>query len=128
MFTPAIFTERFRRTIKAWGYHGFLPKVKLSSAQNKIQCQGNPMRNYHKQLWQVLSTFLASANERLRNITLPIGPTKSICVDIVMCILFVIPQDMQEGDMLCGQYGSHSSGIQRHCRACMTIIWCSVHI
>ena len=99
--------------IKAWGYHGFLPKVKLSSAQNKIQYQGNPMRNYDKQLRQVLSTF-ASANERLRNI---IGPTKSICVDIVTCILFVI-QDMQEGDLLCGRYGSHSSGIQRHCRAC----------
>ena len=40
MFTPAIFTESFRRTIKAWGYHGFLPKVKLSSAQNQIQRQG----------------------------------------------------------------------------------------
>ena len=36
MFTPAIFTESFRRTIKAWGFHGFLPKVKLSSAQNQI--------------------------------------------------------------------------------------------
>ena len=33
MFTPAIFTKRFRRTIKAcWGYHGFLRKVNLSSA------------------------------------------------------------------------------------------------
>ena len=74
------------------------------------------MRAYHKQLLQVLSIF-ASANERLRNITLPLGPTKSICVDIVTCILLVI-QDMQEGDLLCGQYGLHSSGIQRHCRAC----------
>ena len=116
MFTPAIFTERFRRTIKAWGYHGFLPKVKLSSAQNKMQRQGGTIRNYHKQLWHVLSTF-ETANERLRNVILPLGPTKSICVDIVTCILFVI-QDMQEGDMLCERYGSHSSGIQRHCRAC----------
>ena len=33
MFTPAIFTETFRRTIQAWGYHGFLPKPKASSAQ-----------------------------------------------------------------------------------------------
>ena len=116
MFTPAIFTEKFRRTIKAWGYHGFLPKVKLSSAQNKTQQQGDPIRNYHKQLRMVLATF-NSANERLRNITLPLGPTKSICVDIVTCLLFVI-QDMQEGDMLCGRYGSHALGIQRHCRSC----------
>ena len=31
--------------------------------------------------------------------------------------LFVI-QDVQEGDALCGQFGSHTTGIQRHCRAC----------
>jgi hypothetical protein len=34
MFTPAIFTESFCRTFKAWGYHGFLPKCKNSSVQN----------------------------------------------------------------------------------------------
>ena len=38
-------------------------------------------------------------------------------VDVVTCILFVI-QDMQEGDMLCGFFGSHGSGIQQHCHAC----------
>ena len=43
-------------------YHGFLPKVKLSSAQNQIQRQGDPICNYHMQLRHVLSTF-ASANE-----------------------------------------------------------------
>jgi hypothetical protein len=116
MFTPAIFTESFRRTIKAWAYHGFLPKVKASSAQNQGQRQGDPIRNYHLQLRHVLASF-ASANERLCNITLPLGPTKSISVDIVTCLLFVI-QDMQEGDMLCGRYGNHASGIQRHSRAC----------
>jgi hypothetical protein len=88
-----------------------LSKVKLSSAQNKMQSQGDHIRNYHKQLRKVLATF-ETANERLRNITLPLGPTKSICVDIVTCILFVIP------DMQVGRYGSHSSGIQRHCRSC----------
>jgi hypothetical protein len=30
MFTPAIFTEPFCRTIQAWGYHGFLPKTNLT--------------------------------------------------------------------------------------------------
>ena len=116
MFTPAIFTEPFRRTIKAWGFHGFLPKVKLSSAQNQMQQQGVPIRKYHKQLRKVLETF-RTANDRLRNITLPLGPTKNISVNVVTCILFVI-QDMQEGDMLCGRYGNHAKGIQRHCRAC----------
>jgi hypothetical protein len=38
-------------------------------------------------------------------------------VDIVTCILFVI-QDMQEGDMLCGQNGPHTLLIQWHCRSC----------
>ena len=41
MFTPAIFTEKFRRSIKAWGYHGFLPKRKSSSAQNQVLRQGD---------------------------------------------------------------------------------------
>jgi hypothetical protein len=39
MFTPAIFTENFRRRIQAWGYHGFIPKSKKSSAQNKNRLQ-----------------------------------------------------------------------------------------
>ena len=38
-------------------------------------------------------------------------------MDVITCILFVI-QDMQEGDMLCGRYGTHTSGTQRHSRAC----------
>jgi hypothetical protein len=43
---------------------------------------------------------------------LPMGPTGVIVVDIVPCILFVI-QDMQEGDMLCGRHGPHTTQIQR---------------
>lgn len=116
MFTPAIFTESFRRTFKAWGYHGFLPKSKKSSAQNQTKKQGVNIGNYHAELRVVLNTF-RSANNRLRNITLPIGPNGSITVDIVTCILFVI-QDMQEGDMLCGRYGPHTPLIKRHCRSC----------
>jgi hypothetical protein len=56
-FTPAIFTEPFCRTIQAWGYHGFLPKTKLSSAQYKNQRQGDIVRNYHAQLSAMLETF-----------------------------------------------------------------------
>ena len=116
MFTPAIFTEPFRRTIQAWGYHGFLPKTKLSSAQNKNLNQGDNVRNYHAQLSAVLETF-RTANERLRNVTLPIGAGGMLTVDVKTCILFII-QDMQEGDMLCGRFGPHTPQIQRHCRAC----------
>jgi Plavaka transposase len=117
MFTPAIFKEVFRRKIQAWGYHGFLPKVKLSSAQNQTNMkQGDNIRNYHAQLYAVLSSF-TTAGPNLMNVVLPIGPTGMMQVDVVTCILFVI-QDMQEGDMLCGRYGTHGKGIQRHSRAC----------
>jgi Plavaka transposase len=117
MFAPAIFKEAFRRKIQAWGYHGFLPKPKLSSAQNQTSMkQGDNVRNYHEQLYAVLSSF-TTAGPQLTNVLLPIGPTGMMQVDVVTCILFVI-QDMQEGDMLCGRYGSHGTGIQRHSRAC----------
>jgi hypothetical protein len=116
MFTPAIFAESFRRTIQAWGYHGFLPKPKTSSAQNQAFKLGDNIRNYHAQLHTVLSSFRTSAS-RLTNVQLPLGPRGSMVVDIVTCLLFVI-QDMQEGDSLCGRYGPHTPQIQRHCRSC----------
>ena len=116
MFTPAIFKETFRRTIKAWGYHGFIPKSNLSSAENKTQETGNNLRQYHKQLSTVLQSFQNCAH-RLKNILLPIGSQGRIRVDIVTCILFII-QDMQEGDALCGRFGPHTPLIQRHCRSC----------
>ena len=116
MFTLALFTAKFRRTIKAWGYHGFLPKSKTSSAQNQTQLPGENIRNYHAQLSRVLESF-RHAVPRLRDVVLPIGPTGAMQVDIIPCILFVI-QDMQEGDMLCGRYGPHTPQIQRHCRSC----------
>jgi hypothetical protein len=116
MFTPAIFTELFWRTIQAWGYHGYLPKSKTSTAQNQTQLQGDNIWNYHAQLSQVLHSFRTSES-RLRGVTLPMGPTGVIVMDIVPCILFVI-QDMQEGDMLCGRYGPHTPQIQRQSRSC----------
>jgi hypothetical protein len=116
MFTPAIFTEQFRRTFKAWGYHGFLPKSKASSAQNQTRRPGDNIREYHAQLKTVLETF-RTAGPRLHGVTLPIGPNRNMTIDVVCCILFVI-QDMQEGDMLCGRYGPHTPNIRRHCRAC----------
>ena len=102
MFTPAIFKEKFCCTIQAWGYHGFLSKSKDSSAQNKTKSQGDNVRDYHAQLYKVLESF-TSAGPKLCIVTLPIGPTGSMCVDIVTCILCAI-QDMQEGDLLCGRF------------------------
>ena len=117
MFTPAIFKETFRRKIEAWGYHGFLPKPKLSAAQNRGMKLGDNVRNYHTQLYAVLTSF-TRAGPSLTNVKLAIGPQGSMVqVDIITCILFVI-QDMQEGDTLCGRYAVHSTGIQRHRRAC----------
>jgi hypothetical protein len=97
VFTPAIFTESFWRTIQAWGYHGYLPKRKTSTSQNQTQLQGYNIRSYHAQLSQVLHSFRTSES-CLRGVSLPMGPTGIIIVDIVLCILYVI-QDMQEDDM-----------------------------
>jgi hypothetical protein len=116
MFTLAIFKEKFRRSIDAWRYHGFLPKKKCSSAMNSVLRQGDAIRNYHAELHGALQSF-RECSQRLRGVWLPIGPTGSMRVDIVTCLLFVI-QDMQEGDMLCGRYGVHSAGVERHSRAC----------
>ena len=57
MFSPAIFTSAFRRSLPAWAYHGFLPKPRGSSAENSMKGQGDNIRNYHKQLSCVLETF-----------------------------------------------------------------------
>lgn len=116
MFTPAIFSEKFRRSIKAWGYHGFLPKRKCSSAQLKTLKMGDSLRKYHTELRAALESF-RTCSERLRGVYLPIGPKGVMKVDIVTCVLFII-QDMQEGDMLCGRYGNHQSGVRRQHRSC----------
>ena len=116
MFLPAIFTEKFRRRIEAWGYHGFLPNSQASLAQNQIQPQGNNLWKYHAQLQVVLYTF-NTANDHLKNVTLPIGSTCQMIVDVKTCILFII-QDMQEGNMLCRRYGTHTSKVQCQCWAC----------
>jgi hypothetical protein len=65
MFTPVIFTEKFCRKIEAWGYHGFLPKSRVLSAQNQTQAQGDNLRKYHAQLHVVLQTF-TTANDCLK--------------------------------------------------------------
>jgi hypothetical protein len=116
MFTPAIFTEKFRRTFPAWAFHGFIPEDHSSAAENKRKKQGDNIRGYHAQLKEVLKTFI-NANSRLKGVTLPIGKKGFIKCDIVVCLLFII-QDIQEGDTLCGRYGPHTSNIQRHCRNC----------
>ena len=89
MFSPAIFAETFCRRIEAWGYHGFFPKSRASSAQNQIQPQGDNLCKYHAQIKVVLHTF-TTANDRLKNVTIPIGPTGQMTVDVKTYILFII--------------------------------------
>ena len=113
MFTPGIFKETFRRSIKAWGYHGFLPKKKKSEGDTEL---GNNIRNYHAELWEVLASYRNTA-AHLESVVLSIGPTGKMKVDIIACVLFII-QDMQEGDMLCGRYGTNTNNIYCNWRAC----------
>jgi hypothetical protein len=116
MFTPAIFTEFFWRTIQAWDYHGYLPKSKTLTAQNQTQLQGDNIWNYHAQLSKVLHSFRTSESCLCR-VTLPMGPTGVIIVDIVACILYV-NQHMQEGNVLCGRYEPHTPQIQCQSHLC----------
>ena len=116
MFTPAIFTAAFRRTLPAWAFHGFLPKPKCSSAENNVKGQGDNIRNYHKQLSAILQTFKHASN-RLTDILLPIGPNGFMKVDIVVCLLCIV-QDIEEGDRLGGRFGPHKPTILRQCRTC----------
>ena len=46
------------------------------------------------------------------------GSTSVVIVDIVQCIWYVI-EDMQEGNIVCGQYGPHSPQIQSQLRLCI---------
>ena len=85
---PAIFKEEFRRKIQDWGYYGFRPKIKLSSAQNQTSMkQGDNICNYHAQLNAKLSSFTA-AGPHLTNVLLPIGPSGMMKVDVITCISF----------------------------------------
>ena len=77
IFTPAIFAESFQRHIDAWGYHGFLPKLKTLSAQNQSIQPGDNMRNNHEQLDTVLRSFNTS-QINLKNVWLPLGPKKQM--------------------------------------------------
>ena len=116
MFTFAIFTEKFRRTIDAWKVLGYMPKSKMSSAERKGMDKGEGVRDYHVKLYQLLESYIKSA-DRLKNVVLPIGPHGSMLVDVICPILFII-QDMDEGDRLCARFHSHNRGVQRQCRAC----------
>ena len=74
MFTPAIFKETFRRSIKAWGYHGFLQKKKKSKGDKELV---NNIRNYHAELREVLASF-RNATPHLEGIVLRAIKTNSV--------------------------------------------------
>lgn len=82
------------------------------------------MCHYHEELYTVLHSF-TTAGPHLRNVMLPLRPTGFIHVDIITpCILFVIPDAIQEGGdvLVCRQFGSHTTSIQHHGgRACNNV-------
>jgi hypothetical protein len=94
---------------------GFSPRGSHQKPRGR-RFVGNAICNYHKELDGVLESF-CNCSPHLCGVYLPIGPKGRICVDIVTSVLFII-QDMQEGDMLCGWYGVHISGIQRSHQCC----------
>ena len=116
MMTFAIFTEKFRRTLEAWFVLGFMPASKASSAEKKTYKQGQSLRDYHKQLDKLFETY-RDCPRVLENIQIPIGPNGSTVVDLIMPMLYII-QDMEEGDKLCGRFGTHQKQVKRHNRAC----------
>ena len=66
-FSLAIFEEKFRRTIQAWGSHKFLPRSKDPAAQNQGKNQGDNARNYHAQLYKALESFTTTAGRNNQN-------------------------------------------------------------
>jgi hypothetical protein len=66
--------KKFRRSIKALGYHGFLPKNTTSTAQNAVEGQGDNMRNYHMELEAVLTTFLELGPAHIKGSSSPLAP------------------------------------------------------
>jgi hypothetical protein len=91
---------------------------------------GDAIQNYHKELDGLLESFW-NCSAQSCGVYLPIGSKGQRCVDIVTCVLFII-QDMQEGDLLCGQYGVHTSAGIQHSHQCCDVNYddqksCDVH-
>ena len=81
-----------------------------------LRSKFNAIQNYHAELGFAFASFMESV-PCLCGVVFPIGPSCCLCVGIVTCMLFII-QDVQEGDMLCGHFGTHASGVQYHCQSC----------
>ena len=114
-FSPLIFTEEIRRDAEFWRVLGYLNVLKLSSAQRKGIGRGEPCRIYHKQLSVILKS-LRHSQTRLQNVNVPLGPHKSMWVDIVCPLLYVIA-DTEGADKMCGRYICYQK-IRRRCRVC----------
>ena len=96
MFTLAIFNDGFRHTLPAWSVMGYMPAFQFSTAYRFKIKPGEFLRGYHKQLDAIFKSYQES-EPLLQNVELPIGPNRSMIVNVKCPILFVI-QDMEEGD------------------------------
>ena len=96
MFTLAIFNDGFWHTLPAWSVMGYMPAFQFSTAYRSKMKPGEFLRGYHKQLDAIFKSYQES-EPLLQNVELPIGPNRSMIVNVKCPILFVI-QDMEEGD------------------------------
>ena len=82
--------------------------------------KGESTRNYHSQLNAILADVIAAQqghDNRLCNVILNVGDEKLFVSRIYCPVLFVIG-DNKSNDTLTARYGSHTSSVHRHCRAC----------
>ena len=115
-FTPLIFKEKVRRKADFWRVLGYVNMLKYSKAERQKLKKGQSCRMYHKQLQTILQHISASS-DRLKNVTLPIGPNRNLRVDVVCPLLYVIA-DTEGADKICGRYVCYSRSIARRCRVC----------
>ena len=115
-FSPLIFNEKARRNPDFWRVLGYVNVLKLTKAEKKRLKKGETCQMYHKQL-EVIFSKMTNSLHRLKNVTLPIGPHRNLCVDIVCPLLYVIA-DTEGADKMCGRYICYSRSIAKRCRVC----------
>ena len=117
LFTSSIFTEKARRSHKFWRLFGYVHDCVSSSAYKQSTLKpGDSLRIYHQQLQVLLETYATSAT-RLTDVTLPIGSTGSMVVDIICPLMYVIC-DNEEADKLANHYNCRTAGICKPSRCC----------
>ena len=85
----------FVRGLKPGGTTAFFPNHAHCRHRIKFNRKATTFKNTMRNYWLLFCKHLKSAIGCLRNVTLPIGPTGQMTVDVKTCILFII-RYMQE--------------------------------